>query len=133
MAFEAMSRGAKSAMLIDIAPQFAHRNRDAIFGRLKGNEQSEFLKNVTIYRNTIDRGLAKLPIQPDIIFLDPPYDKQGIYDDALQAISQFGILSPTGVLVVEFSRRIPVSTTLFQLKSQYTYSGVRVGMYVPHP
>ena len=41
----------------------------------------------------------------DIAFIDPPWDREDIYESAFQAMSELAILAPGGLLIMEHSKR----------------------------
>ena len=99
LSFEALSRGAEKAFLIE-------KNKQA-YGiimdnaeKLKVNDKIEvFLCDINIYMNQPYIKENKF----DLIFLDPPYDS--CYHDILYKIEELEILSDNGVIVVETSNK----------------------------
>jgi 16S rRNA (guanine966-N2)-methyltransferase len=97
---EALSRGASEAVFIDQLPEavrLIHKNL-ALCG---------FAEQAAVFKNTVAKAiplLHKRGLQFDLIFVDPPYDRD-LVNPALQQIAQEKILAPQGRIVVEHSPR----------------------------
>lgn len=96
-ALEALSRGAGSAVLVDSSPvavSLIHKNA----------ESCGFSSLIAVLQRDLSRGLAFLkkvePSSFDIIFLDPPYDRN-FQERALGEIAAGGLLSPGGLVIAE--------------------------------
>ena len=90
---EALSRGAQSAVFVDVNSTLLMKNLT-----LTGfTEKATVLKND--YTSAI-RELNEKHQEFDIIFMDPPYDK-GFLAPAAKLISDTGLLAPTGILAAE--------------------------------
>ncbi len=93
LSFEAISRGADSAILID-----CDANSVAL---IKKNIKSlGFEDTCTVLKSSCFDYIKTAFTKFDIIFLDPPYNK-GFIEPALSAISDSGILSESGIIVLE--------------------------------
>ena len=93
LSFEAISRGARSAVLVD-----CDKNSVAL---IKKNIKALGFENTctVLERSCFD--YIKAPSEHfDIVFLDPPYNK-GFIEPALSAISDGNILSDEGIIVLE--------------------------------
>ncbi len=93
LSFEALSRGAGSAVLIDADKRsidIINRNAEALrfreLCRVVNSSCFDYVKRCT------DRF--------DIIFMDPPYNK-GFIEPALKSVVENGILSEDGIIVLE--------------------------------
>lgn len=93
LSFEALSRGAKDAVCLDIDTRsidIIRKNAAA----LKFSDRCEIL-NISCF-DYISRGAPEF----DIIFLDPPYNK-GLIEPVLEAIVKNDVLSDDGIIVLE--------------------------------
>lgn len=93
LSFEALSRGAAHAVLIDADPRSVSLIKRNI-AALRFEDRCEVKEcSAVSYAQTCGRKF-------DIIFLDPPYNT-GLAQAALEAVSGFGLLSQTGIAVLE--------------------------------
>lgn len=103
IAFEALSRGAKHATLIE-------RDRDAIFAINKNIAKTHWGDRVTLMGGDCRRYLAMLKRRGelfDFIYVDPPWGASEVF--ALQISHDIPhLLSDDGLLVVESERKKPV-------------------------
>ena len=101
LALEALSRGAKSAVLADCAGKACQAIQENIFA-LRCQDRARLLP----MKDTLAlRALEKAGEQFDLIFLDPPYrmDTAPVCRDILAK----GLLAPGGIIVVEHGRDTP--------------------------
>ncbi len=113
LTLEALSRGAAEAILIDAsreAGKTIHENLKALgfLGRSR-------TWTAPVFRSI--RLLSRRGETFDLIFLDPPYEKDWV-GRVLTAIAQKGLLRETGVLVAEHSVREKVEETYGPLTLQ---------------
>lgn len=95
LALEALSRGAKSALLVDAHPE----SIKIISTNLEGCRMSDCAQ---VLRGELPAALA-LTVKSgpfDLIFLDPPYD-QGLALATLTRIAALELLSAKGIVIVE--------------------------------
>jgi 16S rRNA (guanine966-N2)-methyltransferase len=93
LAFEAMSRGAASALLVE-------QDRAAA-ARLRATAERFGLANVRVEGGDALAFLASAPANVyDLIFLDPPFDA-GLTEPALAAIARRNVLAPGGFCYLE--------------------------------
>lgn len=121
LGIEALSRGAGSCIFIDGA-------KDAI-GVLKKNTEG-IEEPVEIYRNDYRRALkalAKREKSFDLIFLDPPYDKN-IVSFALSEIKKLGLLNADGRIVVEAGKSESFKNPGFDNVRTVVYGTVKVNI-----
>ena len=52
----------------------------------------------------------------DIVFVDPPYEKAGLYGEALTAFGSSRLLAEGGILVMEHSKRAELAETVGRLR-----------------
>jgi 16S rRNA (guanine966-N2)-methyltransferase len=99
LSFEALSRGARSATLIEsarAAQQVIERNaRDLGFG-----------EHITLVKDEVDRALPGLDQTFDLVFADPPYALRASKGLA-EAIASRGLLAPGGRAVLERGKHEP--------------------------
>jgi 16S rRNA (guanine(966)-N(2))-methyltransferase RsmD len=107
VSIEALSRGAAKAVLIDESPRSTAVIRDNL-KHLGFTDRAE-VWTAPVFRSL--RRFAKSGEIFDLIFLDPPYDRE-LVENTLKTIAQCNLLSATGRVVVEHSARE-------QVKSQY--------------
>ena len=110
VSIEALSRGAAKAVLIDESPRAAAVIRDNL-SRLGLSGRAE-VWTAPVLRSL--RKLAKLAETFDLVFLDPPYDREWV-GMSLKQISQCNLLNQTGTVVAEHSVREAVKTRYGQL------------------
>ncbi len=88
---EALSRGAKSCVLVDVSKtsiELAKKNARAL-----GEQPQIVCQNAIDYLNSVNTAF-------DIIFLDPPYKYERSFE-ALEIIARRGLLNKNGVCVLE--------------------------------
>lgn len=93
LSFEALSRGAESAVCVDIDK----RSLEVISENAK---KLRFSENVTIVNDSAENFIRKRNDKFDIIFLDPPYNK-GFIKPVIEKILEQKILEDDGVIVLE--------------------------------
>ncbi len=105
MSFEAISRGFSHAYLIE-------NSYDATNAIRKNIANLSLKEQVTLYRKEVISQLPKLKSMSfDVIFIDPPYEKNDeasgvrLSIAALTAIDQLGLLAPQGTLFLESSKK----------------------------
>lgn len=94
LALESLSRGAKSAILTDSA------TTEIISENVR---RAKFENVCKIFKGDFEKVLKKISrenLKFDLIFCDPPY-KKGFSQVTANFISEFEILKPDGILVVE--------------------------------
>ncbi|MCK9331680.1 MAG: 16S rRNA (guanine(966)-N(2))-methyltransferase RsmD [Candidatus Cloacimonetes bacterium] len=94
---EALSRG---AIWVDFV-EFAN---SAIATILKNTTLLSCTDSCHIYRKRVEAYLKDCSYTYDVIFLDPPYDKN-LINPTLQSIMKGNILNPGGVIIAEHSRK----------------------------
>ena len=120
LGIEALSRGAASAVFIDrdrAAVQIVKDNLRicGLTGTVLCTDAPEYLK-----------GCGRF----DLIFVDPPYDS-GLYDEVLQTINSFDILSEGGIMIVEARRETPLPDMAapYRKLREYRYGKVKICSY----
>jgi 16S rRNA (guanine(966)-N(2))-methyltransferase RsmD len=100
LSFEALSRGAKSAVLVD-------SSRAAVRLCLSNAEALGFDPQVRMLAMPVKRALSQLRSEKqvfDLIFADPPYGRE-MATGVLEELSESGLLAPGGTLCIEHDKR----------------------------
>ncbi|MTI79828.1 MAG: 16S rRNA (guanine(966)-N(2))-methyltransferase RsmD [Firmicutes bacterium] len=126
IAIEALSRGAKFAVLVEKD----YKNIQLIRENLQVTRLSE---NADIMGMDIQKAfkiLKQKQLMFDIIYVDPPY-YEGYYENVLEQISACKILKNGGVVVVESSKLRPPPNTVGMLTNVRTqkYGDTLIGLY----
>ena len=116
VAFEALSRGAGEAVLVEY-------DSDCLLA-IRKNIDSLKEKACTVYPAQADKVIKDFCRQArrfDIVFFDPPY-YHGLAKKTLQTLAAYDILSPTGLVIIQHFKKddLPDAAgdlTLFKQKS----------------
>lgn len=95
LGIEALSRGAAYAVFVDKDEKSIELIKENL-GKAKLSDKAVVLKKDYLH------ALKSLSQKFGIVFLDPPY-AQGLYESALTAIKEYGILDDGGMIVIEYS------------------------------
>ena len=113
---EAISRGAENVVFVD-------QSRKAV-RMIRENLQSLKIDNgFKILELDLAKALdvcARDALVFDVAFVDPPYDRSDIYDDTLRKFDERPLLSSTGVLIFEHSKRSELPETCGSLRKVRT-------------
>ncbi len=123
LGIEALSRGAASCIFIDGA-------KDAV--RLLKENTQDLGQETEIYRNDYRRALkalAKRGKSFDLIFLDPPYNKNMV-SLALSEIDRCGLLKADGRIVVETGKNERFEHAGFDNVREVNYGTVKVNILI---
>ncbi|CAM3082064.1 16S rRNA (guanine(966)-N(2))-methyltransferase RsmD [Streptobacillus felis] len=99
MSFEAMSRGAKRAVMIEA-------DKEALRVIIENVNNLNLENSCRAYKNDVLRAIEILENKNetfDIIFMDPPY-KENLTEKTLIKLSQHDILSNDGIIICEHGR-----------------------------
>ena len=110
---EAISRGAAFVYFIEQS----RKGCEIIRENLKALQIREGFE---IFQMDLGKGLASIHTPLDLVFVDPPYDRDDIYDACLNRFGAGNLLSPGGLLILEHSKRktLPVTAgSLRQIRS----------------
>ena len=111
---EAVSRGAREAVLVDQDTRF-----------IRSNIKKLGCPNVRVYRSDVPRALKILASRAesfDLIFLDPPY-RQGL----LAVSACFAILNPAGLLIAETAAdRAPELPPNARIQDERCYGSTKI-------
>lgn len=100
LGIEALSRGAKKAVFCD-------KSRESINVLNKNIDKARFKDVSEIINDDYRSAIKKLSCRNmvfDLIFVDPPY-YEGLFEDVLSNIVNYGLLSEDGVIVVEHDNK----------------------------
>lgn len=123
LAIEALSRGAREAVLID-------QGRQAAWVIPKNLQDCRVFERARFYSGDVLATLPRLAAPFDIIFLDPPYG-QGLQQQTLQSIAKFQLLAQDGVICAEAARNedLPESAGPLQRESTRIYGSTALHFY----
>jgi 16S rRNA (guanine(966)-N(2))-methyltransferase RsmD len=99
---EAISRGAEMVVFIDQARKATGMIRENLSALQIG-------RGFKIFEMDLAKGLdlcLRETIAIDIAFIDPPYEREHIYEDALQRFAQTSLLAEDGLVILEHSKRV---------------------------
>lgn len=98
---EALSRGASLVV-------FAEQSRKACRAIRENLQSLEITEGYKILEMDLARALGVCGgegLRFDIAFIDPPWDRDDIYESAFQKLSDLEIVAPGGLLIMEHSKR----------------------------
>ncbi|UCD84144.1 MAG: 16S rRNA (guanine(966)-N(2))-methyltransferase RsmD [Deltaproteobacteria bacterium] len=110
LGIEALSRGAKDAVFIE-------NHLEAIRVLKKNLESCQLVNRGMVIRRRVETAIRLLGGKRkifDLIFLDPPYEKD-LVGKTLKALSSSSILKPGSLVVVQHSRRETIPEALGRL------------------
>jgi 16S rRNA (guanine(966)-N(2))-methyltransferase RsmD len=130
-AIEALSRGARAAVCVDLSAEAVAAVR-ANLERLRVTEEVE------VYRNDAQKAIAKLASlgrRFEVIVVAPPYFK-GLEAPVLGAVDETSLLAPDGILFVQRDRKDrkadpPEGLARLRLESTRDYGNTLVDYYIP--
>lgn len=129
LAIEALSRGAKSAVFVD--------SNIECYRIIKQNLiHTKLIDRALVLTGDVFKTLYKLQRQGmkfDIIFMDPPYNKNFI-EETLQIVSDNGIIKDDGIIVAErdANERIPKELGRLKLVRYVKYGNTALSFYKPY-
>jgi 16S rRNA (guanine966-N2)-methyltransferase len=124
MGIEALSRGAKNAVFVDISDKslsVARQNLTAC----------RLAERAALINKPHDSFIREYKGEKfDIAFLDPPY-KKNLIIDAISLIDTCGVMSTYGIIICEASaeENIPKRIGSFTVRKSYRYGKTRVVIY----
>lgn len=99
---EALSRGAASVYFVDQSRKACRIIRE----NLQSLQVDEGYKILEMDLKKALDALRQGGLAFDIVFIDPPYEHENLYGDALQQFSAGPLLAANGVLIIEHSKRV---------------------------
>lgn len=130
IAFEALSRGAAEAVLVEY-------NADCLLA-IRKNIIASFKETAcSVYPAQADRAIKEFHRKGrhfEIIFSDPPYYR-GLAKKTLQSLAAYDILTPNGFLIIQHFKKddLPVSAGDLTLFKQKSYGDTRLSFYKKVP
>jgi len=100
LGFEALSRGAEHITFVD-------RSKKAVSTIIANAELLKVSSNCKVVMKRVEDFCATKPMQYDLIFADPPYEK-GLVNQTLHLILECGLLAEGGLIVIEHSVKEPI-------------------------
>lgn len=117
LGLEALSQGGRSVVLVDQELRYIDENVRNIVSKYP-----DYRPQISRYKSPLDRFLKRYNEPADIIFLDPPWDNNHLYDLALKHIAEFDILKPNGVLLCEHHKsRVIAPPEPLEISHVYSY------------
>ena len=113
LAIEALSRGAKNAVIVD-------QDADAIRTIRENLKRTGFSGQAEVVRADYLQYLRSTAKTFDLIFLDPPY-AESFLENAMNCISEIDILRENGIIICETSTEKHFSGSFSGLKPDRTY------------
>lgn len=116
--FEALSRGAKKATLIEL---------DSIaIGAINDNASTlKVNENINVLKMDVTSFLKSTNETFDIIFIDPPYAYND-FSELINIINNRNLLNQDGVIVIESNRVIELDETCFRQIKTYAYGYAKI-------
>ena len=124
LGIEALSRGAKEAVFVDASA--------ASVKLVKENLDLCCFKAQVIHTDALS--YLKHCGKFDVIFLDPPYDSD-LYEEALETINLFDILTEGGIIITEARRErvLPEMRFPYTFVREYFYGSMKIRSYTRIP
>lgn len=107
MGFEALSRGASSALFVD-------SSKNAIELIRKNATATRLLENAVITQADARQIIDKQSQKFDLVFIDPPYGEQDITEILLR-MAEKKLLTADGIICVETAHTTPLPDTIQRL------------------
>ena len=111
LGIEALSRGAESAVFVDISRESCRIIKENL-------EHTKMQDKGTVFNGSVQNIICKLAAQNkmyDIIFMDPPYNKN-LVQETLKIIEENDIINENGIIVAERSVKDDIGINLEKLK-----------------
>ena len=104
LALEALSRGARSAVICDVSPQAVKTINSNAETVTKGNGSARVIK--ADYKAALERLRGE---QFDLVFLDPPYRMESAYAYSAGFLRDNAMLAEGAVIVAERAKQLEIS------------------------
>ena len=123
MGIEALSRGAKSAVFVDMREDACKVVRENL-------AKTRLEQNARVVRADYLSYLASARKTFDLIFLDPPY-AEVFLENSLKRISEIDILSDSGIIITErpYAKELPAEIPGLLRYRDYRYGKAAVTIY----
>lgn len=125
MGLEALSRGAKKCVFVDVSPLAVKVIKNNISNLKINEEEYQLIKDKDInalesFKNSNQRF--------DLVFLDPPYE-QGDYQGIVNILLNNDLLSNHAMIVIEANHDVNLENIDYQKKKEYHYGEIMVFIY----
>ena len=122
LGIEALSRGAKQVFFVDLDLRSIKLTRDNL--KSMGNPT-----NTNVIQADYKKAIEKLEGNKfNIIILDPPY-KSGVYEECLNLIAYYKLLSNDGIIVCEQEKSVKIDYAPFEVIDEKIY-GIKKVAYL---
>lgn len=115
--FEALSRGAASAVFVD-------KSRDA-YNSIKENAKNLGHENVELIFSDSLAFLGENHCKFSIVFVDPPY-KLDVYETVVETLIKGNMLEENGIIVLESERELNLDDSMFKSVRFYKYGLAKI-------
>lgn len=115
--FEALSRGAASAVFVD-------KSRDA-YNSIKENAKNLGHENVELIFSDSLAFLNENHRKFSIVFVDPPY-KLNVYETVVETLIKGNMLEENGIIVLESERELNLDNSMFKSVRFYKYGLAKI-------
>ena len=119
LGIEAISRGAKEVIFVD-------NNTNSI--KLTEKNLKSINSHSKVIHSDYTFALKNFDKQFDLILLDPPY-ASGVYENCLNLIKKYNLLSPSGIIVCERDKLKPINSSPYKLTDTKIYGTVAVDYF----
>lgn len=123
LGIEALSRGARRAVFVDLAAAAA-----AVIRQNLGTVG--FADHAQVVQSDWRAFLSACREKFDLIFLDPPY-REDLLENALETIAAIDILSEHGIIVCEspWDKQLPELAPPYEKGRDYKYGKIKITLY----
>jgi 16S rRNA (guanine(966)-N(2))-methyltransferase RsmD len=128
LGIEALSRGAQRA-------DFVEQDSEAVRTIEANLRTTDLADRASVHRQSVGHALGQLRGPFDVVFLDPPYQEEGVGSKALGALVEKNLLMPTSVVVLEQSAasESPAQIGPLPLFRQKKHGKTRISLYALAP
>jgi len=124
LGIEALSRGSKKAFFVD-------RSDKAIDCIKRNVADAGFENDAFVLKDNAETFLKNTKTKFDIVFLDPPYDKD-LYNKIINQIEYYDILNPNGIIIAEWDYNVGLSceNTTLKIIKEKKYGRVGITVFI---
>ena len=122
MGIEAISRGAKHAIFVDISSLAIKTIKDNISNLNIDSSDYEIIKNNDL---AAIESFKQRNLKFDLVVLDPPYE-QGEYEKIVELLVNYNLLNENAIIVMETNRAITLENIDYQKNKEYHYGEITI-------
>lgn len=122
MGIEAISRGAKHAIFVDISSLAIKTIKDNISNLNIDSSDYEIIKNNDL---AAIESFKQRNLKFDLVVLDPPYE-QGEYEKIVELLVDYNLLNENAIIVMETNRAITLENIDYQKNKEYHYGEITI-------